>query len=108
MTGVALSLVSIFVQSLPMRKPPSVLVLSELVIALALFVIMLMVRHSSVKVLCACGVEICLFLACRFFFGSDSIITQIMCWITAAVACIVTVALVNAINWGRIRNRRDP
>jgi hypothetical protein len=30
-----------------------------------------------------------------------------MCWFTAAVACIVTVAIVNRINWGNLRGKRD-
>ena len=78
-----------------------------LVIAALLILPMLFFRQRIVKILCSCGIEVFLFLACRLYFGSESIVTQIMCWITAAVACIVTVAIVNRINWGNLRGTRD-
>ena len=82
-------------------------IITCLLIAGLLIVPMLIFRQRIVKILCSCSIEVCLFLACRLYFGYDSIVTQIMCWITAAVACIVTVAIVNRINWGNLRGKRD-
>ena len=107
MMNAVLSLLAAPVRSIPPEQVPLGVVIAELAIAFVLLVVMLIFRRRSVKILCACGAEICLFLACKLFFGSDSIITQIMCWLTAAVACIITVALVNAINWGNLRGKRD-
>ena len=95
------------VRAIPMEEVSIGIVITKLAIAFVLLVIMLLFRLRIVKILCAYGAEICLFLACKLFFGEDSIITQIMCWVTAAVACIVTVAIVNRINWGNIRGKRD-
>lgn len=102
-----LSLLAAPVRAVPAEEIPMGVVIVELIIAFVLLVAMLVFRRRSVKLLCACGAEIFLFLACKLFFGSDSIITQIMCWITAAVACIITVAIVSAINWGNLRSKRD-
>ena len=82
-------------------------IIACLAVAFVLLIPMLFLRQRIIKILCSCSVEACLFLACRLYFGSDSIITQIMCWFTAAVACIITVAVVNAINWGNLRGKRD-
>ena len=82
-------------------------IITCLLIAGLLIVPMLIFRQRIAKILCSCSIEVCLFLACRLYFGYDSIVTQIMCWITAAVACIVTVAIVNRINWGNLRGKRD-
>ncbi len=102
---------SLFLQSnvrtVPFEEVSMGVVIAELCIAFLLLMVMLIFRKRIVKILCACGAEVCLFLACKLFFGADSIITQIMCWFTAAVACIVTVAIVNRINWGNLRGKRD-
>lgn len=82
-------------------------IITCLVISGLLIIPMLIFRQRIVKILCACSIEVCLFLACRLYFGSESVVTQIMCWVTAAVACIVTVAIVNRINWGNLRGKRD-
>ncbi len=83
-------------------------VITELVLAALLLVLMFFFRRRFLKILCACGSEVCLFLACKLFFGPDHLVTWIMCWITAAAACIVTVAIVNRINWNDLRGKRDP
>lgn len=95
------------VRTVPTEELPLGTIITELVIAFVLIVMMLIFRRRILKILCGCGAEVCLFLACKLFFGGDSIITQVMCWFTAAVACIVTVALVNRINWGNLRGKRD-
>lgn len=102
-----LSLLAAPARSVPPDAMPLWVVIAELAVALVFFVVMLIFRRRVIKILCACGTEICLFLACRHFFGSDSIITQIMCWFTAAAACILTVVIVNRINWGNLRGKRD-
>lgn len=83
------------------------LVVFELVIAVILLALLFLVRKRFLKIMCICGSEICLFLACKMFFGEDSIITMIMCWITAAAACVVTVAIVNRIDWKNLRGKND-
>ena len=102
-----LSLLAAPVRTVPDEELPLGMIIAELAIAFILVVLMLIFRPRILKILCGCGAEVCLFLACKLFFGSDSIITQIMCWFTAAVACIVTVAIVNRINWGNLRGKRD-
>ena len=84
---------------------PLGVVVTELVIALVLVVLMFFIRVRFLKIICVCGAEVCLFLACKLAFGSDAFITQVMCWITAAVACIVTVSVVNVIDWSKLRGR---
>ena len=41
------------------------------------------------------------------FPDTDALITDIMRWITATVACIVTVSIVNHIDWGSVGGRSD-
>ena len=91
----------------PMEEIPLGVVITELVIALLLLALMFFTRSRGLKIFCGCGAEICLFFACKLFFGSDSLITLIMRWLTAAVVCIVTVSIVNRINWSNLRGKRD-
>lgn len=94
-------------RTVPSEEVPMGVVITELAIAFCLLVFMCITRSRGLKIFCGCGAEVCLFLACKLYFGSDSIITQIMCWLTAAVACIVTVAIVNRVNWSNLRGKRD-
>ena len=96
---------SIFARSTPAENIPWGVLITELVIAFLLMVLLFLVRRRFLKILCICGAEICLFLACKLAFGPDAIITQIMCWFTAAVACIITVSIVNLINWSNLRGK---
>ena len=95
------------VRTVPAEEIQMGKIIACLALAFVLLIPMLIFRQRIVKILCSCSVEVCLFLACRLYFGSDSIVTQIMCWFTAAVACIITVAIVNRINWGNLRGKRD-
>ena len=79
--------------------------IAELVIAAILLLCTFLFRRRFLKIICICGAEICLFLACKLAFGSDSVVTEIMRWFTAAVACIVTVSIVNRINWSDVRGK---
>ncbi len=94
-------------RALPTDRSTVGVVITELAIALVLLVAMFLFRRRFLKILCACGAEVCLFLACKLFFGDESLLTQIMCWVTAAAACIVTVSIVNRINWSNMRGRPD-
>ena len=92
-------------KSLPSDEIPWGLLIIELILAVLLFALTFLVRKRFLKVICLCGTEICLFLACKMAFGGDALITEIMRWITAAVACIITVGIVNRIHWGDIRGK---
>lgn len=96
---------SVLPRALPAEKIPFGVLIAELVIAFLLIVFMFLIRKRFLKIISACGAEVCLFLACKLAFGPDALITQIMCWVTAAVACIVTVSIVNRINWGNMRGK---
>lgn len=90
-------------RTLPKEEIPLGTLITELVIAALLLGLMFIFRRRFLKILCGCGAEVCLFLACKLAFGPDALLTQIMCWITAAVACIVTVSIVNRINWSKLQ-----
>jgi hypothetical protein len=105
MLPTALSTLASQLRSIPDEEVSYGVVIAELAIAFVLLVSMLFFRQRVIKILCACGTEVCLFLACKLFFGSDSIVTQVMCWFTAAVACIITVVIVNRINWANLRGK---
>ena len=92
-------------RAIPSENIPWGLLIAELVIAVLLLVFTFLFRRRFLKIICICGTEVCLFLACKLVFGPDSLVTEIMRWITAAVACVVTVSIVNRINWNDIRNR---
>ncbi len=76
---------------------------TDVLLALLFIGAIFLMRKRILRIFCACAAEICLFLAVKIIFGEDSVITFIMCWITAAVACIVTIAIVNRIDWGNLR-----
>ncbi len=86
---------------------PLAIAITEMVIAAVLLALLFFFRKRFLRTLCVCGAELCLFLACKVYFGDDFILTQIMCWVTAAAACIVTVSVVNRINWSNLRGRPD-
>ena len=92
-------------RALPAEEIPWGELITYCVAVVLLLVLMLIFRKRFLKILCASGVEIFLFFVCKLIFGDDALITQIMCWITAAVACIVTVSVVNRIDWGSLQGR---
>ena len=94
-------------RSLLAENIPWGILITELAIAFVLLVFLFLLRRRFLKIICICGAEICLFLACKLAFGPDAIITQIMCWFTAAVACIMTVSIVNRINWSNLRGKQQ-
>ena len=78
----------------------------ELVICFLLIVLLFFFRHRFLKLLCACGAEICLWLACKMAFGADALVSQIMTWITALAAIIIVIAIVNRIDWSNLRGQK--
>ena len=76
-----------------------------LISAVLLLLLALFFRPRFLKILCLCSFEICMFFVCRKIFGDESIVTEIMRWFTAAVACIATVSIVNRINWSNLRGK---
>ena len=94
-------------RSLPTEELSRPLIITILVAAFLCLVLAFLFRRRFLKILCLCGAEICLFLACKEAFGSEALITDIMRWITATVACIVTVSIVNHIDWSSVGGRSD-
>lgn len=90
-------------RTLPKEEIPWGILITEIVIAVLLLTFMFIFRRRFLKILCGCGAEVCLFLSCKLAFGPDALLTQIMCWITAAAACIITVSIVNRINWSKLQ-----
>lgn len=86
-----------------LAERPMGIIITELVFAFLLLVALFLFRGRFMKILCACGSEVLLFMACKAAFGSDAIITQILCWVTAAAICALTVSIVNRIDWKSLR-----
>ena len=80
--------------------------ITELVICFVLVALLFLFKQRLLKILCACGAEICLWLSCKMAFGEDAIITQIMTWFTAFVAIIMVIAIVNRIDWSNLRGKK--
>ena len=80
--------------------------ITELVICVLLIALFFIFRQRLMKILCACGAEFCLWLACKMAFGDDFILTHIMTWVTAAAVICLMIAIVNRINWGRFRDKQ--
>ncbi len=81
--------------------------ITELVICALLVVLVFLFKHRFMKIACACGAEICLWLAIKMAFGSDAIISQIFTWLTALVAIVMMVTIVNRIDWSNLRGKRQ-
>ena len=79
--------------------------IAELVICFVLIVLLFLFKQRFLKMLCACGAEICLWLSCKMAFGEHAIITQIMTWITALASIIIVIAVVNRIDWSNLRGK---
>ena len=94
-------------RTLPEEELSRPLLIASLVAAVMLLVFAFLFRRRILKILFLCGTEIFLFLACKEAFGSEALITDIMRWITATVACIVTVSIVNHIDWSSVGGRSD-
>ena len=89
---------------LPIPEIPWGTVIAEVLGMLLLIVLTCLFKNRFWKILLACGAEVCLFFACKQIFGDESIVTQIMCWVTAACTCLATISIVSLINWNSLRN----
>ena len=90
--------------ALPTEQIDWTVLICHLVSAAILLALVFLFRRRFLKTICGCTSEICLFLACKEYFGSDALVTQVLCWITAAIVCIVTVTIVNSIDWNKLRS----
>lgn len=68
----------------------------------ALIAAFFLINKRFVKIVCACGIEVMIWLAARAVWGKDSLPAQILCYITAAAVIIVTIAIVNRIDWSNM------
>lgn len=110
--GNAMALITLFSQhepaptSFPAEGFSLGTLITELVICVLLLVLLFFFRQRFMKLLCACGAEICLWLACKMAFGETAILSQIMTWITALAAIIIVISVVNHIDWSNIRGKK--
>lgn len=81
------------------------LVAVELVLAAILLVLVFLFRQRLAKLICACGSEICIWLACDMALP-NSLLTTIMTWITAFAAIIIVISIVNHIDWSNLRGKK--
>ncbi len=95
---------ALFVSNTSISK--GTLIAVELVLAVALIVFAFIFKSKLAKLFCVCGTEICLWLACDLAFP-DTIITQIMTWVTAFVSIVIVIAVVNHIDWSNLRGRKN-
>jgi hypothetical protein len=94
-------------RALPEEELSRPFLIASLLAAAILLISAFLFRRRFLKVLFLCGTEICLFLACKEAFGSEAFITDVMRWVTALVACIVTVSIVNHIDWSGVGGRSN-
>ena len=80
-------------------------IIVELVLAVILLAFVFLFRQRLAKLFCACGVEICLWLACDMAFP-NTLISTVMTWLTAIVAIIVVISIVNHIDWSNLRGKK--
>jgi D-alanyl-lipoteichoic acid acyltransferase DltB (MBOAT superfamily) len=85
---------------------PYARIVYALVAALVCLAIVLLFKSHFVKILFGCAFFIFLWMATKHAFGSNSLVTQIMCWVTAAAVCALTIAIVNRIDWTKLRGKR--
>ena len=80
--------------------------ITELLICALLLILLFLFKQRFLKIICACGAEVCLWLACKMAFGTENIITQIFTWVTALVSIIIVIAIVNRIDWSNLRGKK--
>ena len=92
------------VRMLPAAEIPWGTVAAELVGMVLLAVLVFLFKNRFWKILAACAAEVCLFLVCKQICGDESLVTMILCWVTAACMCLATISIVNLVNWNALRN----
>ena len=74
-------------------------------ICIGLLVLFFAINKRFVKVFCACVIEVMIWLLVRAIWGKDSLGAQILCYITAAAAIVLTLSIVNRIDWNSKRQK---
>ena len=69
------------------------------VICIGLIILFFAFNKRFVKLFCACSIETFIWLMVRAIWGKDSLAAQILCYVTAAAVIVMTLAVVNRINW---------
>ena len=77
----------------------------ELVLAVILVALVFLFRQRLAKLICACGAETCLWLACDMAFP-NSLLSTIMTWVTALATIVVVISIVNHIDWSNLRGKK--
>lgn len=72
------------------------------VICAVFLVLFFLINKRFVKIMCACGIEVFVWLLVRALWGKDSIAAQILCYVTAAAVIVLTLAIVNRIDWSNM------
>jgi hypothetical protein len=73
------------------------------VICIGLLILFFAINKRFVKLFCACGIEVAVWLMVRAIWGKDSLGSQILCYVTAVAVIALTLAIVNRINWNSKR-----
>ena len=81
--------------------------LTEAVLCVLFLILAIVIRKRFVRLVCLSGIEVCAWLACKMIFGEEFILTTIMTWVTAALTLLITIAIVNRIDCGSLRGKRE-
>lgn len=81
------------------------LIISELVLSGIFVILVLLFRPKLLKIICACAAEFMLWFACDSAFP-NTILSEIMTWVTAFVAIVVVITIVNHIDWSNLRGKK--
>ena len=82
------------------------LIISELVLSGIFVLLVFLFKPRLLKIICACAAEFMLWFACDQYFP-NTILSEIMTWITAFVAIVVVITLVNHIDWSNLRGKKN-
>lgn len=77
-------------------------IISVALICAGLLTLFFVINKRFVKILCACGMEVSVWLLVRAIWGKDSLPAQILCYVTAAAAIVLTLAIVSRIDWSNL------
>lgn len=94
----ALASASVFAEEISVMP-----LVAEWVALVLLVVFFFVLRPPSLKVVCLCGAEFCLWLTCRHIFVEGFWVRELMTWVTAVAIICVFITVVSHINWGSLR-----
>ncbi len=81
------------------------LIISELVLSGIFLILVFLFKPKLLKIICACASEFMLWFACDLAFP-NTILSEIMTWLTAFVAIVVVITIVNHIDWSNLRGKK--